>query len=153
MVRRIQAAFPFRAQGESATESEGRWRCPGCGSRLESNGKSLICRGCQLDVEPFLYELLELNPRPAIDEVGIPADLIPFWITTHRRSAGPGFGVTGYDLDDAIGIAEKFGCVVPRDSSIIAHVRYENLDPFHVAPKMGPMVVRGLWYPFMNIAP
>jgi hypothetical protein len=42
-------------------------------------------------------------------------------------------------------------CHVPDGSSVVAHVRYENLDPFHVIPNMGPIVVRGIWYPFIEL--
>ena len=151
LATRLAAAFPFGWRVESSVGGESHWRCPGCGSRLQKDGDTLVCPSCRADLEPFLHELLELNPHPPLDEAGKPAALTAFWITIHRRNAGPGLGVTAYDLADAQFIIEQFGYHIPVGSSVLADVRYENLDPFHVARHMGPIVVRGLWYPLIKL--
>jgi hypothetical protein len=100
-----------------------------------------------------LHELIELNPHPAVDTTGNESAgaLIPFWITPHQPRGPIGIGVTAHSLSDARAIAERFGYVIPPDADVIAHVRHENLDPFHIAPNAGPIVVRGLWYPFVKL--
>jgi hypothetical protein len=130
-----------------------RWRCPGCGWRAVQEDGRLACVNCARSLTPLVYELIEFNPHPLVDEVGSDSasTLIPFWITAHRRGGPLGFGVTGHSLADAREILAAFGCEVPVESDVIAHVRYDHLDPRHVTPTSGPMVVRGLWYPFIKL--
>lgn len=132
-----------------------RWRCPGCGCRMQSRGARTLCPECRRELTRFIHEIVEFNPHPEVgNEHRSDAELVPYWITTHRPHDPLGFGVTGRSLADALEIIEHFGYVLPerRDSlSVIVNVRHCDLDPFHVTPNAGPIVVRGLWYPFVNL--
>jgi hypothetical protein len=76
--------------------------------------------------------------------------LTPFWIVPPSKYGPLGFGVTAFDLADALDIIKSIGYILPEDTSsleIIENIMPETLHP-HVAAHMGPMIVRGLWYPF-----
>ena len=80
--------------------------------------------------------------------------LIPFWIVSGDKHGPLGFGVTAFSLDDALRIIREFGYNLPDDISqwrITERVRVADLDQNHIVPNMGPIVVRGLWYPFVKI--
>jgi hypothetical protein len=81
--------------------------------------------------------------------------LTRFWIRSSFPAAPLGFGVTARSLEDAIAIIRAMGYVdyLPNDLAdlrITAGIAFDELDP-HVAHNMGPMAVRGMWYPFMAI--
>ena len=88
-------------------------------------------------------------------------DLVPFWLIPPQPPPlkpgwinidGPpvGLGVTAFNLDDALWmlretdyaryVASPVGLVVRE------HVRFDDL-PAQVQEQMGPIVVRGVWYP------
>src|SRR5262249_22477389 len=78
-----------------------------------------------------------------------------FWITGLDPHGPLGLGITAYHLDDALSLAEDAGYAVgsPDDRrrlSAIADVTPAQL-PEHVARHMGPIVVRGIWYPFTRV--
>lgn len=83
--------------------------------------------------------------------------LTAYWITfPPGRVPTLGLGVTAYDLDDALGIIRRMGCadLLPQDLSslrITAGVRYADLEKNHIRANMGPIVVRGMWYPFVKL--
>lgn len=93
--------------------------------------------------------------------------LVPFWLVPPQPPAPkPGFvqlthvpvglGVTAFDLDDAIALLRSTGYLefLPRDMAgvgIQEDVRYDQL-PSYVQERMGPIVVRGLWYPLWRPA-
>lgn len=85
--------------------------------------------------------------------------LIPFWIEPRLPSRSLiGIGVTAFSLDDAIDIIRGSGLgeCLPENLSemrVVENVGYNDLDKSHVQPNMGPLVVRGLWYPFLNVGP
>ncbi|MGC1273600.1 MAG: hypothetical protein WBC44_07845 [Planctomycetaceae bacterium] len=84
--------------------------------------------------------------------------LIPYWIEPGNPRGPLGFGVTAYSLGDAIEIIHKcgFGNWLPNDVSlvkVIENVRVDDLEHEHVRQHMGPIVVRGLWYPFSYFGP
>jgi hypothetical protein len=60
-------------------------------------------------------------------------------------------GVTGFSLDDALEIARRAGYEVSDPFRVVDNVRPEDLDPRHVLPNAGPLVVRGVWYPLRGI--
>lgn len=77
-----------------------------------------------------------------------------FWIATANRRGPLGFGVTAWSLDDAFQIIKGMGYELPEDVNhvkVIEGVRVADLDQNHVVANMGPIVVRGLWYPFVTI--
>jgi hypothetical protein len=71
---------------------------------------------------------------------------------------GPlGFGVTAWSLDDALRIirALDYGRYLPDDLDalrVTEGVTVASLDESHVVPNMGPIVVRGMWHPFVALA-
>ena len=73
-----------------------------------------------------------------------------FWFTT---TGGLGFGVTGYDQVDAESLLRGLGYPAEGVSitGVIADVTYAALEQNHVAPNIGPMVVRGVWFPRHNV--
>ncbi len=82
--------------------------------------------------------------------------LTAFWIVPPNRDGPLGFGVTAYDLEDAVGIIRELGYsdCLPTDIGLLQiteGVRYEDLDHSYVRSHMGPIVVRGLWYPFVRV--
>lgn len=82
--------------------------------------------------------------------------LTAFWIVPPGRNGPLGFGVTAYDLDDALGIIRLFGYAdyLPSDHGslkVIQGVKCTDLEENHVRTNMGPIVVRGLWYPFVRV--
>lgn len=76
--------------------------------------------------------------------------LTAYWIST---SHGPlGLGVTAWSVEDALRIVQQLGYGMwlpadPRQAQLNSDVTIETLDPY-VRRHMGPVVVRGLWYPF-----
>lgn len=83
--------------------------------------------------------------------------LTAYWIVSTSRRDGPlGFGVTAWSLGDAIRILRwaGYGQFIPDDLStlsILENVAVADLDQPHVVANMGPIVVRGVWYPFIAL--
>jgi hypothetical protein len=74
-----------------------------------------------------------------------------FWI---EFQAGPmglrAFGVSAIDLADAFGLlkAKVFaGKDLPAVKVIVEDIDVSTLDPGHVIPNMGNVLVRGVWFP------
>lgn len=69
-----------------------------------------------------------------------------FWFHTAR---GLGYGVTAFSREDAEELLRRFG--YPRGGEIVTRVMeditHAELDPHHVIPNAGPMVIRGVWFP------
>ena len=79
--------------------------------------------------------------------------LKPYWIVPPSKHGPLGFGVTAFDLEDAFQIIIRSGYQLPQDVSdlkIIENVKPTDLDR-HVVMNMGPIVVRGMWYPFTKV--
>jgi hypothetical protein len=82
--------------------------------------------------------------------------LTAFWIESPLRHAPIGFGVTAWSIDDALGLIHDldFGRYLPDN---LAEVRVKEkvtvaeLDRPHVVVNMGPIAVRGMWYPFVAV--
>lgn len=76
--------------------------------------------------------------------------LIPFWFKTTR---GLGYGVTAASQEDAMQLLRDFG--LPRSGeeivAILSDVEFSALDQNHVVPNAGPIVVRGVLYPRLNV--
>src|SRR5262245_13459527 len=82
--------------------------------------------------------------------------LTTFWIVPASPHGSLGFGVTAWSLDDALRIirALGYGRYLPEDLSTLAiqeGVTVADLDQPHVVAHMGPIVVRGMWYPFVAV--
>lgn len=81
--------------------------------------------------------------------------LIPYWIVPPEEWGPLGFGVTAWSLADALTIIRAYGYQLPEDASdlgVIENVRYGDLDR-HVQCNMGPIPVRGMWFPFVKVGP
>ena len=77
-----------------------------------------------------------------------------FWIVTGDRSGPFGFGVTAWTIDDAIQLIKAEGFDIPESLEqlhVQENVTFADLDPYNVVPNMGPMIMRGVWYPCCNL--
>ena len=80
--------------------------------------------------------------------------LKPFWIVPSNKYGPLGFGVTAFSANDALQIIEGAGYNLPEDKSdlkIMEDIKVDDLDQPHVVKNMGPIVVRGIWYPFTKV--
>jgi hypothetical protein len=82
--------------------------------------------------------------------------LIAFWIVPPSAYGPLAFGVTAWSFDDALWIirALDYGRYLPDDVGalrVTEGVTVADLDQSHVVANMGPIVVRGMWYPFVAV--
>jgi len=80
--------------------------------------------------------------------------LTAFWIVPSNPHGPLGYGVTAFSLPDAFSIIRSFGYQLTDDLSslrITENISPASLDDSHVVRNMGPIVVRGLWYPFVRL--
>ena len=80
--------------------------------------------------------------------------LTAYWIVPPTSHGPIGFGVTARSLDDALDIIRSFGYELPDDPTalkITADVKVTDLQHDYVRQHMGPIIVRGLWYPFRHV--
>ncbi|MBA3464201.1 MAG: hypothetical protein H0T46_29875 [Deltaproteobacteria bacterium] len=81
-------------------------------------------------------------------------DLTAFWISFPDDRGFPlGLGVTAHSKDDAFQLLEDQGYdfhLRARSVDVKVQVGVADLD-LHVRTDMGPIVVRGVWYPCFNI--
>jgi hypothetical protein len=82
--------------------------------------------------------------------------LATYWIKSPIFHSPIGFGVTAFTLEEAIRTiqSEGFGRYLPDnlDELIVReNISINDLDQNNVVPNIGPMVMRGLWYPCLNI--
>jgi hypothetical protein len=82
--------------------------------------------------------------------------LTAFWIQPPSPDGPLGFGVTALSLNDALFIirALGYGEYLPDDLNslkIRVGITFAELDHPHVVANMGPIVVRGMWYPFIAV--
>jgi len=81
------------------------------------------------------------------------ATLRAFWIEGPDPGGPLGYGVTAFSLTDAFEIIERVGYRLSRDrGDLRVHPDIKPADIVHryVREHMGPIVVRGLWYPFIE---
>lgn len=82
--------------------------------------------------------------------------LTSYWISTGHRWRPIGYGVTAWSVEDAMQLLREAKLDIPEDLErlqIRENVAFADLDQNHVVPNMGPMVLRGVWYPRMNWYP
>lgn len=80
--------------------------------------------------------------------------LTAFWIEGPDPRGPLGYGVTAFSITDAFEIVKRAGYHLPDDTSTLrirTGIKPADLDQRHVRVNMGPIVVRGLWYPFIGI--
>ena len=77
--------------------------------------------------------------------------LTAFWIEGPDPRGPLGYGVTAFSITDAFEIVQRAGFELPDDKSklrVRVDVRPVDIEHRHAREHMGPIVVRGLWYPF-----
>ena len=81
--------------------------------------------------------------------------LTSYWVTFPEDPHLPrGYGVTAWSLDDAYSLLAECGYDSVRRARRVAvqeGVTPHDVDARHVAPNSGPHVIRGVWFPAMNI--
>ena len=78
--------------------------------------------------------------------------LTSYWIAAPGPKLASSFGVTAYSIEDAFSLLAEAGYPFDQNEvTVIENIRFEDLDPNHIVPNMGPMVLRGVWYPFLNV--
>lgn len=82
--------------------------------------------------------------------------LIAYWIVSPLPHAPLAFGVTARSPADAFDIIRAFdyGRFLPDDLStlrVTENVAIADLDQRHVVPNMGPIVTRGMSFPFVAV--
>jgi hypothetical protein len=79
--------------------------------------------------------------------------LMTFWYETTREGRRAQYGVTAHSYEDATQLLRAAG--YPLEPGVAVAVREEvtidQLDQRHVVPNMGPMQVRGVWFPRRNL--
>lgn len=84
------------------------------------------------------------------------SSLTAYWIIPPGLHSLLGLGVTAWSLEDALRIvtALGFGRYLPEnleDLTVREGITVAELDQRHVVPNMGPIVLRGMWYPFLAV--
>jgi hypothetical protein len=79
-----------------------------------------------------------------------------FWFSFPQDPQLPfGIGVTGFSEEDARALLQERGVAdwfsEAREVVVKQGVRIQDLDQRHVLPNAGPLHLRGVWYPCMNI--
>jgi hypothetical protein len=73
-----------------------------------------------------------------------------YWFCTDR---GIGYGVTAFSQADAEALLAAHG--YPHGDQkvhqVIVNIAIESLNQGHVIPNMGPVVIRGVWFPRHNV--
>lgn len=81
--------------------------------------------------------------------------LIPFWISFPEDKYYPiGLGVTAFSIEDAYSLLKELGIEhqeTAKRTVIQENIKWDEI-PYKqkVHPNMGPIVVRGVWYPHYN---
>jgi hypothetical protein len=75
-----------------------------------------------------------------------------YWIESPAlRSLG--LGVTAFSRDDAFQLLNASGYTLSADDPslrVTEGIAVADLDQNHIVPNMGPIVLRGVWYPCAN---
>ena len=80
--------------------------------------------------------------------------LVPFLFTVNHPGRADWYGVSAYSLEDAVLLLLDAGFQIdPSDRSVTVreNVRLTEFEERHIGPNMGPMQLRGVWYPRMNL--
>jgi hypothetical protein len=80
--------------------------------------------------------------------------LVPYLFTVDRAGRAEWYGVSGYSIEDALSLLRDAGFVIDPTSPSVAvreHARLTDFEARHIGPNMGPMQLRGVWYPRMNL--
>lgn len=79
------------------------------------------------------------------------ARLRSYWITFPDGSQTPAsVGVTAWSLEDAHHLLNAYGYYPTEPIAVREDITVAELDQRRVVPNMGPIAVRGVWYPALN---
>jgi hypothetical protein len=82
------------------------------------------------------------------------SSLTAFWIDGLDPRGPLGYGVTAFSLTDAFEIIARAGYRLPEDKAALhcrVGIKPAEIEHRYVREHMGPIVVRGLWYPFIDV--
>jgi hypothetical protein len=77
--------------------------------------------------------------------------LVPFLFTVHDAGRADWYGVSAYSLEDAISLLRDAGFEIDPSVTVRENVRFTEFEERHIGPNMGPMQLRGVWFPRMNL--
>ena len=85
--------------------------------------------------------------------MGKNAELMALWYETTREGLPAWYGVTAFSFEDAAQLLRRAGFPLEQGVAVkvTEDVTVDQLDQKHVVPNMGPMQVRGVWYPRLNL--
>ena len=81
------------------------------------------------------------------------SELRAFWYETQRDGAPARYGVTAFSLEHAAELLRAAGFSLESGARVlvIEDVTFDQLDAHHVVPNIGPMQIRGVWFPRRNL--
>lgn len=151
-VTRALSELQPESPAPDATAPDGTaWHCPVCGRNMVQFEGCPACPACGRRLRmPLFYQLVEFNPHVPYSPKPPPTGgLVAYWIT--RPGTGHSLGVTGRSAADAIDLATHAGYELTSPCNVAENIRAEDLDPRHVLPNIGPLMVRGVWYPLTAV--
>jgi hypothetical protein len=80
--------------------------------------------------------------------------LTSYWIDSPDERGPLGYGVTAFSPEDAWTIIEDAGYTLPEEKRSLTLRRVRSVDDVairYVSEHSGPIVMRGLWYPFNRL--
>ena len=80
--------------------------------------------------------------------------LIPYLFSRPEGGFVRWYGVSAYSLDDARDLLLRYGYDIdPADPAVTVRERVVLTEPEqrHIGPNMGPIQLRGVWYPQHNV--
>ncbi len=80
-----------------------------------------------------------------------PGNFNPYWFPLN---GGIGIGVTAYSEEEAFTMAIKCSKEYFESKKVnnpVVGIKVSELDQEHVVPNMGPITLRGVWYPNVNL--
>ena len=80
--------------------------------------------------------------------------LVPYLFTIDEAGRLQHYGISGYSLKDALALLKAVGIAIdPSDPAVTVreHPRFTDWEARQIGPNMGPMQLRGVWYPQANL--
>jgi len=80
--------------------------------------------------------------------------LTPYIFSRQRSGFVEWYGVSAYSLDDARALLRQYGYEIDPDDpavSVRERVVLTDEEVRHIGPNMGPVQLRGVWYPRHNL--
>lgn len=75
-----------------------------------------------------------------------------YWLTL--PGIPENIGISAYSIEDATSLLHEHGYELDLSSpdiDIKTGITHSDLDQNHIVPNMGPIAIRGIWYPAHNI--